>query len=95
MKKWVYTLTHTALKSSSCLCLSLYTHQNLLLPPVEEREGGTGSYMQPDPPEERGCKEHLLCGRRKIKLSAATTFLSPTTSKHHSDTNPLVTASVK
>lgn len=49
--------------------------------------------MQPDPPGERGCEEHLLCGRRKkkIKLSAATTFLSPTTCKHHPDTNAAVT----
>lgn len=60
---------------------------------MEDREGVTGSHVQPDPPEERGCEEHLLHGRRKekIKLSAATTFLSHLFCKCHSDTNPPVT----
>lgn len=49
--------------------------------------------MQPDPPEERVCEEHQLHGRRKekIKLSAATTFLSHSSCKYHFDTNQLVT----
>lgn len=83
-KLWVYALTHTALKHSSCLCFC--THQNRVLPPWRRgRRGQEAMCSQTHHRKEVVKNICFVAGKKSSSL------LPPLFFHLHPDTDPLVT----